>query len=177
LNSKTFTARILTVSDRGAAGLREDLSAPRLQSRLEELGYRVLGTEIVGDGRDSVALALRRLCDIGDAQLLLTTGGSGLSPRDLTPEATRAVGEREVPGLMELARRRCAEITPFAALGRGVAVTVASTLVLNLPGHPQAACQTLDAIADLLPHALEILARTPEDCDVTGRAQERGGKR
>lgn len=164
------------MSDRGAAGVREDLSAPRLQTRLEELGYRVLGTHMVQDGRESVSGAIRELCASGEAQLLVTTGGSGLSPRDLTPEATRAAGEREVPGLMESARRRCGEITPFAALGRGVAVTLGSTLVVNLPGHPQAACETLDAMADVLPHALKILSRTPEDCEVTGRAKGQGKK-
>lgn len=174
MSTQDFTARILTVSDRAAAGSRQDLSAPRLGSRLEELGYRVLGAELVADGEDSVSEALLRICGRGDTQLLLTTGGSGLSPRDLTPEATLRVGERVVPGLMEFARRRCAEITPFAALGRGVAVTVGTTLVVNLPGHPKAACETLDAMAELLPHALLILARPPADCEITGSAEHQG---
>lgn len=173
MDPRSFTARILTVSDRASAGTREDLSAPALRRRLEELGYRVLGIQVVADGRAEVAEALREICSRQDAQLVLTTGGSGLAPRDQTPEATREIAEREVPGLMEIARRRCATVTPFAALGRGMAVTVGSTLVINLPGHPKAARETLDAVAELLPHALEILSRTPEDCGLTGREGEK----
>ena len=165
-----LTARVLTVSDRSSRGLRVDESGPAVERRLKELGFEVLGREVCEDGVESVGEALRRLCTDARAHLIVTTGGSGLSPRDLTPEATLEAGERLVPGLMELARSRCvSSITPLAALSRGVAVTRGSTLILNLPGHPKAAVETLDAIASLLPHALEILGATLADCEQTGR--------
>jgi molybdenum cofactor synthesis domain-containing protein len=167
------TARVLTVSDRRAAGLREDLSGPRLEARLRELGFEVLEREVVEDGEKPVATALRSLCHRGDTQLVLTTGGSGLALRDLTPEATRKVADRLVPGLMELARRRCCEITPLAALGRGIAAVVQRTLVVNLPGHPKAALETLNALSEVLPHALNMIA-SEADCEQTGRGGRNG---
>jgi molybdopterin adenylyltransferase len=163
-------AAILTVSDRGSAGLRVDRSGPALASRLAELGFTVESTAIVADDREAVASRLRELADSMGVALVITTGGTGLAPRDVTPEATRDVAEREVPGLMELARGRCVRITPLAALSRGLAVTRGSTLILNLPGNPQAALETLDALADVLSHAVRVLTRPPEDCDLTGRA-------
>jgi molybdopterin adenylyltransferase len=164
-----LTAWVVTVSDRAAARAREDMSGPALAQRLRELGFTVAGQDVVSDGVEPVAGLLADLCDRGAAHLVVTTGGTGLAPRDLTPEATLRVAHRQVPGLMELARQRCAQQTPLAALGRGVAVTRNATLVINLPGSPQAALQTLAAIADVLPHALQILVRPPTDCDLTGR--------
>lgn len=161
-------AFVLTVSDRTAAGERDDASGPALEARLRDLGFSIAGREVVADGIESVGAALRRIADTGVA-LVVTTGGTGLAPRDLTPEATRQVAEREVPGLMELARSRCAREVPVAALGRGLAVTMGRTLVVNLPGHPRAATETLDAMADVLPHAVSILTRPAPDCPVTGR--------
>lgn len=164
------SAAVLTVSDRGSAGLREDRSGPALAARLAELGFSVQATAVVPDERPEIAAKLRELVDGGGVALVVTTGGTGLAPRDVTPEATLEVAEREVPGLMEMARRRCGQITPLAALSRGVAVTRGRTLVVNLPGNPQAALETLDALADVLAHAVRVLTRPPEDCDQTGRA-------
>jgi len=161
-------AFVLTVSDRASVGARDDASGPALEGRLAELGFSVVGRDVVADGIAPVADALRRLA-ASDLALVVTTGGTGLAPRDLTPEATRQVGEREVPGLMELARRRCTETVPLAALGRGVAVTLGPTLVVNLPGNPRAARETLDAMADVLSHAVAILTRPAADCPATGR--------
>jgi molybdenum cofactor synthesis domain-containing protein len=161
-------AGIVVVSDRAAAGQRPDESAPQLRRRLGELGFAVVLERVVPDGIEALSAQLKEIADAGHCDLLLCTGGTGLSPRDLTPEATLLAGERHVPGLMELARRRCAEQTPFAALSRGVAVTRARTLIVDLPGHPRAALETLDAIAELLPHAVNILAAPPLDCPVTG---------
>lgn len=164
------TAWIVTVSDRAAAGARDDASGPALRDRLTQLGYTVAGESLVADERAALAALLAGVCDRGGADLVVTTGGTGLAPRDVTPEATLDIGQRQVPGLMELARARCVQQTPFAALSRGVAVARGRTLIVNLPGHPRAALQTLDAIAEVLVHAVAILARTPADCDVTGRA-------
>lgn len=160
---------LLTLSDRAAAGERPDASGPLLRERLSSLGFDVIGCEILPDGVEPLATRLREACDGGVADLILTTGGSGLAPRDLSPEATRAVGEREIPGLMELVRARCIQRTPFAALGRGIAMSRGGTLIVNLPGNPRAAGETLDAMLDVLPHALEQLCRPPEDCPRTGR--------
>jgi len=141
-----------------------------------ELGYEVAPGEIVPDGVESVASALTRMCEDPKTHLVVTSGGSGLASRDLTPEATLRVAEKLVPGLMELARARCVEtITPLAALGRGVAAVRNGTLILNLPGHPKSAVETLDAIADLLPHALRILSGETGDCQRTGRGQPEEG--
>jgi molybdenum cofactor synthesis domain-containing protein len=166
------TAWIVTVSDRAAAGTRADASGPALRERLLQLGFQIAGESLVPDDRLELARLLAGLCDRGAADLVVTTGGSGLAPRDLTPEATLDIAQRSVPGLMELARSRCVQQTPFAALSRGVAAARARALIVNLPGHPRAALQTLDAIADVLAHAVGILARTPADCDVTGRAPD-----
>ncbi len=161
---------MLTVSDRGARGESIDESGPALQQRLRELGYEVLGVELISDGKETVSQKLRELCARGDARLILTTGGSGLAPRDQTPEGTLAVAERVVPGLMESARRSCCAITPLAALSRGVAVIRGASLIVNLPGHPKAALETLDSIQQLLPHALQILG-VAGACDQTGRGE------
>jgi molybdopterin adenylyltransferase len=163
-----FGAWVLTVSDRASAGEREDQSGPALAAQLRELGMNVRGRDVVPDERDEVAHRLKALCAREDVQLVVTTGGTGLGARDWTPEATREIAEREVPGLMELARRRCAEGTPFAALGRGLAVTRGRTLLVNLPGNPGAARETLEAIADVLAHAVTMVAAPGADCEITG---------
>jgi molybdenum cofactor synthesis domain-containing protein len=168
----TLRAGIVVVSDRAAAGQRPDECAPQLRRRLGELGFTVVLERVLPDGVEALAAELSQIADAGLCDILLCSGGTGLAPRDLTPEATLRAGERQVPGLMELARRRCGEKTPFAALSRGVAVTRARTLIVDLPGHPRAAIETLDAIADLLPHAVGILAAPPVDCPVTGRGPE-----
>lgn len=145
-------AKILTVSDRVAEGTREDGSGAALERRLVDAGYRVLARQVVTDGTAPVTAALRGLAE-GFTGLVLTTGGTGFGPRDLTPEATRAVLEREAPGLAEATRRSSA----LGPLSRGVAGTIGTSLVLNLPGSTGGALESLEAVIDLLPHALELL--------------------
>ena len=152
---------VLTVSDGVAAGVREDLGGPAVAAAAERLlpAGSVVHREAVADGE--VAPALRRILAPGSpgggVDLLLTTGGTGLAARDFTPEATASVLDRPAPGLMELARGRCAARFPLAALSRGVAGVAGSTLVVNLPGSPKGAVEVLDALADVLPHALGTL--------------------
>ena len=146
-------AKILTVSDGVAEGTRDDRSGAVLAERLVEAGYRLVERRVVGDGTTSVATALVDLAD-GFTGLLVTTGGTGFGPRDLTPEGTRTALEREAPGLAEAMRRA----SPLGPLSRGLAGTRGSCLVLNLPGSPRGALESLDAVLELLPHALELLA-------------------
>jgi len=170
--SKPIRVRVLTVSDRAARGEREDRSGPALEDFLRSRGMIVVDRQVAPDGVESVAGVLRGMLETGDCELILTTGGSGLSPRDWTPEATARVGEREVPGLMELARSRCFEKTAFASLGRGVAVTRGRCLIINLPGNPNAAVETLEAMEDVLPHAISQITQEPHDCQITGQSSE-----
>jgi molybdenum cofactor synthesis domain-containing protein len=146
-------AKVLTVSDGVVAGTREDHSGEAAFETLAAAGFDVVAREVVADGVDSVADALRRLAD-GFAGLVVTTGGTGFGPRDLTPEGTRTVIDREAPGLAEAMRL----VSPLGRLSRGVAGTVGTALVLNTPGSPKAVVECLDAVVDVLPHALELLA-------------------
>ena len=148
---------ILTISDSVARGERVDLSGPALVQRCRELGWEVNATLRCSDDPGNVRSQLRELADSRRVDLLLTTGGTGLGPRDNTPEATLDVAERNIPGLAEEMRRRGVEKTPTALLSRGVVVSRRRTLILNLPGSPKGAVESLDAIAHLLPHALEVL--------------------
>lgn len=149
-------AAVLTVSDGVAVGAREDRSGEALVEALRQAGYAVVAHEVVADERDRVEAALRRLG--GAARLVLTTGGTGLGPRDVTPEATAAVIDREVPGLAEAMRAAGRASTPLADLSRGRAGAMAGTLVLNLPGSSRGAVENFEAVAPTLPHALELLA-------------------
>lgn len=165
--ARPWRVGVLTISDRVAAGAQEDAGGPAVSSAIGALlgeGAVVLRRK-VADGEPEVVNALRELLGEG-LDLILTTGGTGLAARDLTPEATAKVIERGAPGLMELARARCAKQLPLAALSRGIAGTVGETLVLNLPGSPRGAVETLDALADVLPHALATLGSSaPADAD------------
>lgn len=172
-STTAFRVSVLIVSDRAWKGERADAVLPLLGARLRELGYELAADAIVPDEERQISERLAGWADAGDCELILSSGGTGLAPRDRTPEATRAIAERELPGMMELARRRCGERTPFAALSRGLAVTRGRCLILNLPGHPKAAMESFDAVSDLLPHALTTLCRTPEDCSITGRSEDR----
>ncbi|MEY3361068.1 MAG: hypothetical protein RL531_787 [Actinomycetota bacterium] len=153
----TFAARVLTVSDGVVAGAREDASGPALVARLAAVGATVDRHAVCRDGVDEVAGALRDLTE-DFSGLVVTTGGTGFGPRDLTPEGTRAVIEREAPGFVEAVRRASdAEGRPLGMLSRAVAGTVGTALVLNVPGSPKGAVEALDVCLPGVPHALELL--------------------
>jgi len=148
---------ILTISDSVTRGEREDLSGPALVARCRELGWDVTSALRCSDDGAEVRSQLRTIADSGHTDLLLTTGGTGLGPRDNTPEATLDVADRAIPGLAEEIRRKGAEKTPNALLSRGVAVARGNALIVNLPGSPKGAVESLNVIAHLLPHAVEVL--------------------
>ena len=153
----TLRGAVLTVSDSAAAGAREDRSGPLVAGRLRELGWEVSATRTVSDDHHQIESALREWLSSGELDAIFTTGGTGVAPRDVTPEATRAVIEREVPGLAELMRAQGLKRTRRAVLSRAVAGLAAGKLILNLPGSPRGAAESLDAVADLLPHIVELL--------------------
>ncbi len=157
---------IVTVSDSAVAGTREDRSGPQLRERVEALGWKVTAQELVADEIEQIASALRRLADLGGASLVLTTGGTGVALRDLTPEATRSVIEREIPGVTEVMRAEGRKKTPLAALSRAVAGVRGRTLVINLPGSPRGAVESLDAIVNLIPHIVDLLEGRTGHADV-----------
>ncbi len=149
-------ATVITVSDSSAAGLREDVSGPEARRILEEAGFEVDAPVVVADERAQIAAAIRAAAQA--ATLVVTTGGTGLAPRDVTPEATLDVIERDAPGIAEVLRQKGLEDTPLAALGRGRAGTLGRCLVVNLPGSPRGVRSGLATLVPLLPHALELLA-------------------
>lgn len=148
---------ILTVSDSAAAGRRTDESGPSLSARCRELGWQLVDAAVVPDEPNVIAERLRLWIADGFASLILTTGGTGISSRDNTPEATRRVLEKELPGVAELLRQRGLEQTPFSVLSRAVAGTCAQTFVVNLPGSPHGAVYSLSLIEHLIPHVLRLL--------------------
>ena len=162
----TMRAAIITLSDAGYAGRREDKSGPVIRALLEEAGYTVVHTALLPDGVEPLAGELKRLCDGDIADLVLTTGGTGFSPRDLTPEATRAMTERPAPGIAEAMRWNSLQITPRAMLSRGEAGIRKGSLIVNLPGSPKAARECLEFILPALGHGLEILKGTAGNCAV-----------
>ena len=146
-------AKVVTVSDGVVAGTRDDRSGAALEAHLTAGGFEVVERIVTADGADAVAHALRGACR-GFAGLVVTTGGTGFGPRDLTPEGTRVVLEREAPGLAEAMRL----VSPLGRLSRAVAGTVGACLVLNTPGSTTGCIETLDAVLDVVPHALDLLA-------------------
>ena len=159
-----FQAAVITLSDRCAAGQREDKSGPTIAERLTQNGYEVIETLLLPDDRPALEKELRRLCDQRRPDLILTTGGTGFSPRDVTPEATLAVAQRQAPGIAEAIRAASLRITPRAMLGRGVSVIRGKTLIINLPGSPKACNESMDVFLDQMPHALTLLRGAVTDC-------------
>ncbi len=152
---------ILTVSDRSARGQRADRSGPALAQAVEARGWQVVATELVPDDEEAIRQVLLAWSQRAAVDLILTTGGTGFGPRDVTPEATRAVIEREAPGLAEAMRAASLRITPHAMLSRAVAGIRGRTLIVNLPGSPKAAVENLAVIAPVLPHAVHLLRGDP----------------
>lgn len=150
-------AVVLTISDSAARGEREDLSGPAIVAELQSLKAEIVATEILPDEREQIAGRLRHHADASEANLIVTTGGTGLAPRDVTPEATKDVIEREAPGLAELMRAESLKITPLAALSRAICGTRNRTLIINLPGSVRGARENFAAIARTLPHAIALL--------------------
>jgi molybdenum cofactor synthesis domain-containing protein len=150
-------AAVLTVSDSSHQGTRPDVSGPRVTAALREKGFDVVAARTLPDERSEIAATLREIADSGQIKAIFTTGGTGLAPRDVTPEATREVIDREIPGLSELMRLKGREKTPFAVLSRAVAGTRGGVLIVNLPGSPKGAVESLDAILELVPHVLDLI--------------------
>ena len=163
-NASKYKAAVLTASDKGHAGERRDESGPLLAQMLAEAGFTVAAEVIVPDDRDIISGQLKNWCDGKTADLILTTGGTGLSPRDVTPEATLAMADRLVPGIAEGMRQNSLAITPRAMLSRGVAAIRGGTLIVNLPGSPKAVRESLAYILPVLPHALDTLTGQSGDC-------------
>jgi len=155
-----FTAVVITISDSSAAKKREDVSGPAVRAALEAKGFRVVGSIIAKDDRSDIEVALMEACH--QAQLVVTTGGTGIAERDVTPEATLAVSDKVVEGIGERMRYEGAKKTPLAALSRAVCAVRGKSLMLNLPGSPTAATDSLATVIELLPHALELLAGKTE---------------
>jgi molybdopterin adenylyltransferase len=151
-----MTAAVLTISDSSFNKTREDVSGPEVKRALEQAGFEVCATDLVPDHRISIENSLIRLSD--QAHLVVTTGGTGVAETDVTPEATKSVCDRLVPGIPERMRSEGSRKTPMAALSRGLCGIRGTSLILNLPGNPQAAKESLAAVIDLLPHALDLLA-------------------
>jgi molybdenum cofactor synthesis domain-containing protein len=153
----SFRVAVLTVSDKGARGERIDTAGPAVAQIVGGAGGEVIETAIIADHREAIAQKLRDWADSGRVDLILTTGGTGLAPRDITPEATLDVAERQVPGIPEVMREVGRRSTHLAAVSRSVAVTRARTLIVNLPGSERGARESLEAVLELLPHAVELL--------------------
>ena len=148
---------IVTISDSVSAGKTEDRSGPAVVSRCRELGWEIVSSGVLADDFTAIQTLLRRTADANTADVILTTGGTGFGPRDVTPEATIGASERLAPGLAELMRAEGLKKTKLAVLSRGIAAIRGKCLIINLPGSPKGAVESLDAIADLLPHALKVL--------------------
>lgn len=148
---------ILTVSDSVAAGKYEDRSGPAVAARCRELGWKIVSATILPDDRAALEEFLKKAADSNDADLVLSAGGTGLGPRDTTPEATIAVAEKLVPGFAEHIRAEGLKKTNRALLSRGVAAIRGRTIIINLPGSPRGAVESLDAISALLPHAVDVI--------------------
>lgn len=164
LNSKKYRAAIITASDKGSKGEREDVSGAVLREMLEAKGYEVVSSAIIPDEKDLLAGEMTRLADNDLCDVILTTGGTGLSMRDVTPEATLSVAERLVPGISEAMRAFSMTVTKRAMLSRGVSAVRGRTLIVNLPGSPKAVKESLGYIIDELFHGIAILKGDAGEC-------------
>jgi molybdopterin adenylyltransferase len=150
-------AIIITISDSAVAGTREDRSGPALEARINELGWTITNHLVLADEEERIATTLRELADSNELDVIVTTGGTGLGPRDVTPEATSRIADREIPGFGELMRSEGLKTTRFAPLSRGGGWARGNTLILNLPGSPKGAVESFTSVAYLVTHVVDLL--------------------
>ncbi|MHC4778145.1 MAG: MogA/MoaB family molybdenum cofactor biosynthesis protein [Planctomycetota bacterium] len=155
-------AAVVTVSDRRSRGEGEDLGGPLVTQALTDAGIGVAVTETVADDLESIQNILKKLCRGHD--LVITTGGTGIAPRDVTPDATRAVMDREIPGMAEAMRRESAKVTPHAMISRAVCAVASEALIVNLPGSPKGAVENLQVVLPAIPHAVRLIKGRVTDC-------------
>jgi len=160
----TIRAAVLTISDKGSQGERIDTSGPAVQALLGQAGIEVAHSEIIPDEQDGIANRLIVCCDEMHCDLIVTTGGTGVGPRDVTPEATRSVIERELPGFGEAMRMESLKITPHAVISRALAGIRKQCLIINLPGSPKAARENLNTVLPALEHSVAKIQGDPSDC-------------
>ena len=159
-----WQAAVITLSDKGSRGEREDRSGPAIAARLLENGYELVETLLLPDDAEALKAQLVRLCDQRQPDLILTTGGTGFGPRDMTPEATLAVADRNAPGIAEAIRLASLQITKHAMLSRAASVIRGRTLIINLPGSPKACMESMDVFLDTIPHGMGLLRGEVRDC-------------
>jgi molybdopterin adenylyltransferase len=164
MGAMMFRVVVLTISDRGSKGEREDSSGPLIREMVKDLPAEVIHYEIIPDEKEVIIKALKKSADQLKADLILTTGGTGLSPRDVTPDVTLKVIEKEVPGFSEAMRAESLKKTPHAMISRAVSGIRGSSLIVNLPGSPKSVKENLSVILPALPHALSKLKGDPSEC-------------
>ena len=159
-----FRAAVITVSDRGSRGEREDGSGPEIAGMVEAMGMEIVDRRIIPDEKEMIRQVLMDMSDRADVDLILTTGGTGVSPRDVTPDATLEVIDREIPGMAEAMRRQSSTVTAHAMISRAVAGIRGRTLIINLPGSPKGARENLAVLIPALPPAIEKIKGDERDC-------------
>lgn len=164
MSRNKYRVAIITASDKASQGLREDLSGPLISDIVTKEGYEVVSYQVISDEQIELENAMKEICDEGKADLLLTTGGTGFSPRDNMPEATMAIAQKNVPGIAEVMRYESLKITKRAMLSRAVSVIRGKTLIINLPGSPKAVSENLEAVLPALSHGLDILTQNSSEC-------------